>query len=155
MTTRRGDGQRGIGKFEFLVLVAVIGALAAVLLDRLAAMEREAERVEVDLTVRNIRVGLRLAVGERLMRGQEDRMGELLAANPVGFLGRLPRGYAEDPGAAARPGAWRFDPATRMLAYRPRQPEAFGNLTELRWRLDAQGARGGRIVGIRLESLPD
>lgn len=146
--------QEGIGKLEFLLLVAVIGVLAHALLDRLVELEREGERTEVDLAVRNMGVGLRLAVGERLMRGQEDRLPELLEANPVSFLGRLPRGYAaggEEPGA----GSWRFDPATRVLSYRPRQPEAFGGHPELRWKMDAQGLIAGRVAGIQLKRLPD
>lgn len=151
----RGESkQNGVGKFEFLLLVAVIGLFASSLQDRLVAIERDAERTEVSLTIRNIQVGLRLAVGERLMRGQEDRLVELLDANPVSFLGRLPRGYAEElSGSADSTGTWHFDRATRILAYRPRLPEAFDGQTELRWKMASQGTIGGRIAGIRLESL--
>lgn len=147
--------QGGVGKLEFLLLVAVIGVLANALLDRLIELEREGERTEIDLAVRNMRVGLRLAVGERLMRGQEDRLPELLEVNPVSFLGRLPRGYSAEAGDDAQAGNWRFDPATRILSYRPRQPEAFGGSPELRWKMESQGLIGGRIAGIQLSRLPD
>jgi hypothetical protein len=151
----RGLAQRGIGKFEFAIVVALIGVLAAALLARLAQVEREAERLEVELTVRNIRVGLQLAVGERLMRGEEDRLAELLAMSPVRFLGRVPANYAERPDPSAKPGSWRYDPAARRLEYRPRQPEAFGGRTSLRWRLEAAAVRGGRLTGLRLaEEVP-
>lgn len=146
--------QRGRGKFEFLLVVTMFGILAAALLDRLVGVEQAAERTEVDLTLRNMRVGLQLAVGERLMRGQENRLAELVDANPVGFLGRIPSGYRGETSDSDGPGTWRFDPASHILAYRPRQPGAFAGREELRWRMGTQQAtRGGRIQGIRLESL--
>lgn len=143
---------RGGGKFEFLLVVALFGILAAALLDRLVGIEQAAERTEVDLTLRNMRVGLQLAVGERLMRGQEHRLAELVDTNPVGLLGRLPAGYRGETAISAGPGTWNFDPASHTLAYRPRQPEVFGGRAELRWRIVAQAARDGRIQGIALES---
>jgi hypothetical protein len=147
--------QEGTGKFEFLFVVALIGILGGALMARLIGIERESERTEVDLTVRNMRVGLSLAVGERMMRGRDDSLPELLAANPVSFLGWEPRGYENENGDGAVPGEWYFDPKTRTLAYYPRQPEAFDGRQRLRWKLAAQGSLKGRIVGMRLESLPD
>ena len=146
---------RGRSKLEFLVIVALFGILAAALLDRLTGIEQAAERTEIELTVRNMRVGLQRAIGERLMRGEEHRLAELVDANPVGFLGWLPQGYRGEAAAPGGPGTWRFDPATHALAYRPRQPEAFGGRTELRWKLASQGSVGGRIAGMRLESQPN
>ena len=147
--------QRGRSKFEFLLGIVIFGVLASMLLARLIGIEEEAARTEIELTVRNMRVGLQLAVGERLMRGQEDRLVELLAADPAQFLGWQPPGYAQGNGNAAAPGSWRFDPAMRELAYRPRQPAAFDGRDLLKWRVAAQGVIGGRIVGIRLETLPN
>ena len=148
----RRPTQRGSGMLEFLLVLVVFGLLASALLARLIVIEQGAERTEVELTVRNIRVGLQLAVGEHLMRGQEDSLGELLELNPVSLLGRLPRGYV-DAATDAGPGSWRFDPKTRILAYRTRQADAFEGRDELRWRLASQGILGSRIAGIRLESL--
>ncbi|WP_145842220.1 hypothetical protein [Denitratisoma sp. DHT3] len=139
--------QRGIGKFEFSVLVAMLGILALALIVRLQGVEEEAERLEVALTVRNIGVGLQWAIGERLMHGEEHRLAELLEANPVALLGHAPRRYGEAPGGA---GSWWFDPETRTLGYRPRQPHAFGGKTVLYWRIGARGMLGGRVVGLRL-----
>ncbi len=142
--------QRGIGKFEFALVVALIGVLAFLLLERLADVEREAERLEVDLTIRNIRIGLQLAIGERIMHGEEDRMAELLDMSPVRFLGRVPAHYTEGPVPETKPGSWRYDPANRLLEYRPRQPEAFDGRTLLRWRLASVSERGGRVTGLSL-----
>lgn len=154
MGANHGGAQRGIGKFEFLVLIAMLGVLATVLLDRLRHIEEEAERVEISLAVRNMRVGLALAVGERIMQGREETLPELLAANPLDFLGRVPSDYFAQPGAAAASKSWQIDRATGTVIYHPRQPTAFDGRTELCWKIAAQHLPGGRVVGIGLENLP-
>lgn len=142
--------QRGIGKFEFAFLVALIGILALALLVRLQRVEESAERLEVNLTVRNIGVGLQWAIGERMMHGEDHRLGELLDADPVMLLGHRPQRYGDAP---AGPGSWWFDAQTRTLGYQPRQPSAFGGQARLYWRIVAQGTLGGRVVGLRLVPL--
>lgn len=149
----RGGPQRGAGKFEFLVLIAMIGVLAAAFIDRVRTLELDAERTELSLTLRNMRVGLTLAVGERIMQGREDRLPELLRASPVDFLGRLPDDYFAEPGQAAPSKSWRVDRSTGVATYYPRQPEAFGGSTELCWRITAQRTADGRTIGITLEKL--
>ena len=142
-------GQRGAGKFEFAVTVVIFGLLATVLMARLNAIQEEAERTEVDLTVRNIRVGIQLAIGERIMHGEESRIAEVAAASPVEFLGRRPRGFSD--GRTPRgPGQWAYDAANRELIYLPRLPQAFADATELRWRYIARNDPSGRVVGASL-----
>lgn len=140
--------QRGLGKFEFAVVLCVFGVLAMLLLDRLVALERETERLEVALTVRHIHVGLKLAIGERIMRGEEARIAELLERDPLDFLGAAKVGAG-----GTAPGGWSFDPADRTLYYRPRQPEAFEGRERLAWRLVGHADELGRTVGLRLEPL--
>lgn len=143
---------RGATKFEFALTVAIFGVLAVVLMARLHAIQAEAERTEVDLTVRNIRVGIQLAIGERIMRGEEERLGEVAQASPVDFLGHRPRGFS--PGRVPEaPGQWAYDPARRELAYLPRQPRAFADAAELRWRYVARLDSSGRTVGASLVAL--
>lgn len=143
--------QPAVAKFEFLVVVALIGVLAAILLDRLITIQAEAERLAVSLTIRNMRTGLQLAIGERLMRGREDTLRELLSANPVTLLVRPPDGYVGDAAAPAGAGSWRYDASRGVLEYRPHRPDAFEGRTALRWRLVARGDDGLRVRGLRLE----
>ncbi|CAB1367596.1 hypothetical protein [Denitratisoma oestradiolicum] len=145
--------QAGISKFEFAVIVTLVGLLSLSLNTRLKALEEEGERTEVELTVRNMRVGLQLAIGERIMRGEESRLAELVGANPVSFLGHVPRHYMEGDGSGAAPGVWWFDPDSRALGYRPRQPEAFAGMAMFRWQVRAKGELGGKVVGLRLERI--
>ena len=63
--------QSGANKFEFAIIVVIFSVLATALMARLNAIQEEAERTEVELIVRNIRVGIQLAIGERIMRGEE------------------------------------------------------------------------------------
>lgn len=144
--------QRGASKFEFAVTVAVFGVLAMVLLLRLNAIQAEAERTEVSLTVRNIRVGIQLAIGERIIRGEEGRITEVAEASPMDFLGRRPRGFSEGRIAEAS-GEWAYDPVVRQLSYVPRLPEAFAGAGELRWRYVAHVDASGRTVGASLVGL--
>lgn len=144
--------ERGSGKFEFAVTVAIFGVLATLLLLRLNAIQEEAERTEVDLTIRNIRVGVQLAIGERIMRGEEERIVEVAQASPVDLLGHRPRGFTDDKLAQA-PGQWAYDPLRRELSYVPRLPGAFADSPELRWRYVARVDDSGRTVGASLVRL--
>jgi len=138
-----GSAQSGVSKFEFALVVAIIGVLGGLLLHRLTEVEAAAERLQVELTVRHMRLGLSLAIGERIMQGREDSLAELLERNPADFLGGS--GLAQ---------GWRYDPAARRLSYRPRQPEAFEGREELQWRLTAAGRANGRVMGLRLVPVP-
>lgn len=144
--------QRGASKLEFAITVAIFGVLAAALLARLDAIQAEAERTEVNLTVRNIRVGIQLAIGERIMRGEEARIREVAEASPMDFLGHRPRGFTEGRVAAAS-GEWAYDPVRRELSYLPRLPEAFDHARELRWRYVARVDASGKTVGASLVGL--
>lgn len=144
--------QLGSNKFEFAITVMIFGVLATALLARLNAIQEEAERTEVELTVRNIRVGIQLAIGEHIMRGEEDRIGEVAQASPVDFLGHKPRGFTEAKLPEA-PGQWTYDPVRRELGYQPRIPGAFADATELRWRYVARVDSSGRTIGVSLVGI--
>ena len=141
--------QRGINRIDFAVIVALVAALGYGLNEALATLEE----ARVDIVVRNMRSGLQVAIGERLMRGQDNRLGELLAANPLKFLAELPEAYVGETARQDGAGTWRFDPESRSVEYRPRHPGAFEGRRELRWRVLAVGTAAGRPVGLRLEAI--
>ncbi|WP_126443966.1 hypothetical protein [Sulfuricystis multivorans] len=141
--------QHGLSKLEFAVVVALFGILAAVLLDRLAEIERQAERLEVEIALRNLRIGLTLAIGEKVIRGEEASIGALLDADPLEWLGAAPSKVG---GSETAP-RWHYDPATHTLHYRPRQPAAFANRDKLAWRLTPIRDGAGRITSIGIEPL--
>lgn len=142
--------QRGIGKFEFVIVVIIIGVVSLLLAERLNHIEMEAERTEVDLTIRNIRVGIQLAVGEHVMHGEDARIAEIAEiadASPVDFLGYLPRGFRAEASYPEAAGEWAYNIPRRELAYRPRLPKAFDGREELRWRYERRLAADGRSLG--------
>lgn len=147
-------GNRGFSKLEFLLVLSIVGILAAALLDRLVALERETERLEVDLTLRHIDLGLKLAVGECIMRGEEGRIAELAAKNPLEFLDA--GSNRESTAATGQPpdlARWHYAPLKRELRYRVRQPAAFDGRSELYWRYQSSRDGLGRTVGLHLETL--
>ena len=151
--------QAGFGKFEFAVVLAIFGVLATLLLNRLTALEHETEKLEVELTVRHINTGIKLAVADAIMRGEEMRIAALIEENPLNFLGpKVGAGGTAQPdaanmGAAPTLAGWHYAADSRTLHYRPRQPAAFGGRDLLRWRYTSHTDELGRTVGLRLEAL--
>ena len=140
--------QQGLSKFELAVVLAMLALLSAALLGRLAEVERESERLEVSLAIRNMRTGLKLAVGERVMHGEEFRIAELLDENPLNFLDTQQIVGAS--GTASQPGEWAYSPVSRVLSYQPRQPEAFEDRELLTWRMEGSKDSLGRMLDLHL-----
>lgn len=142
----------GTSKLQFAVAVSIFGLLAAILLVRLEIVEAEAERTAVDLVLRNVRVGLQLAVGERIIQGEEHRIADILAANPLDFLAHHPPAGGA-PGSSPAMGEWTFDKRSRELQYHPRQARGFDDGRRLRWRLVPRIDSAGRTVGVALDEV--
>ncbi|MDO8959238.1 MAG: hypothetical protein Q7U85_05850 [Rhodocyclaceae bacterium] len=153
------ERQTGFSKFEFAVVLAIFGVLATLLLDRLVALEQATERLEVELTVRHINTGIKLAVSERIMRGEEARIAKLVDANPLEFLspnvgaGEMAQPDAANMGTAPTLAGWHYATDSRTLSYRPRQREAFNGREHLAWRYISHTDERGRSAGLRLEPL--
>lgn len=142
----------GTSMLQFALVAGIFGLLAAILLLRLEAMEAEAERTAVDMVLRNVRVGLQLAVGERIIQGEEQRIAEILTSNPLDYLARHPPA-ADEHGSIPAMGEWTYDKGSRELSYRPRQTGAFDDAKRLRWRLVPRIDSGGRTVGVALKDV--
>lgn len=108
-----------------VAVVVLLGALVAwQLFYRLDRMASETERVAMELTVANLRTGLRWYQTRQLMGEQaaDSATGRALT-NPVVLLEQPPPTYVgvvEVGQAAAAPGSWYFDKAIRQLCYRPK-----------------------------------
>lgn len=142
----------GTSKLQFAVAVCIFGLLAAIVLVRLEIVEAEAERTAVDLVLRNVRVGMQLAVGERIIQGEEHRIADILTANPLDFLAQRPP-VGDAPGLPPVMGAWTYDHRSHELRYHPRQARAFDDGKKLRWRLVPRIDSAGRTVGVALDEV--
>lgn len=154
--------------FQWAVLFVVIGLLVVFgIMPALDDAKEQAERQAVELTIRNMRTGMQLAMGEALMQQREGEIVSWVGSNPVRWLSSSPVGYRGECSAAARRGLtggeWCFDLDRRELLYRPRTadhlralPEgAFGECSQLRWRVARVlvGVTSSSFGGLRLETV--
>lgn len=156
------QGRRWLSFSVSAVLLALLawGALRA-----LEDAEETSERFVVDVTLRNLRSGLQLAMGEAMIEGRENEFASWVGSNPLRWLGTPPGGYVGAcPAQAAglAPGGWCFDETAGELVYRPRHgmrlrlasPVADPADQRLRWRVEATSRLpGGRITGLRVQSV--
>lgn len=148
-----------------VMVLLILGGLALILLSALDEMKERAEKQLVELTIRNMRTGLQLAMAEALMHQQASGIAEWAGSNPVRWLGSLPDGYRGECSAAQRKalsgGEWCFEQERRELVYRlrhdghlsPPVDEAGRVCADLSWRvagLSESGKKDG-FVGLRLK----
>lgn len=137
--------QCGLSKLEFQVVIAVMAVLALVVLERLQEIQEASEKTLVETTLRNISSGLRYAMAEDIIHGEEGRIAERAGSNPVRWLEHPPAGYVgEHPGLPAPlpHGGWFFDTTRRELCYLPlldRHLVIAGGEHLLRWRIESSG----------------
>lgn len=114
------DSQLGASLLESAVAISVVGVLAATLLQRLLYVEEYAEKTAMELTIANMRAGMRGRVGLLLIADQASKIPTLAGENPVQWLEREPENYLGELEQAPRPqpkGKWYFDLKRRELVY--------------------------------------
>lgn len=155
-------GQTGLTWLEFSVVAMVLSVLAGSLLTALLYYEELAEAAVVQLTVQNIRSGLRYQIADRLVSGRESDMGKLLQANPVSWVDGSPVGYVgtvRNPEIRSLPkGSWFYDMDRSELGYVPKLSFHLslerGGPTILRWRVRALKSDLPREVeGLMVDSV--
>lgn len=120
--TRRPDYYVASRWLPGAVFLVVAGGLAYGVLRATLVARDEAERLAVELTIRNMRTGMQLAMGEAIMQQREAEVAGWTGVNPVRWLGTLPANYV---GACAvgesgvGRGVWCFDAAERVITYTP------------------------------------
>ena len=121
---RRPDYYAGSNWLRWSVFVVAITVFSVWFLTALRQMQAMGEKTMVELTVRNISTGLKVAMSEAVI---EQRGGEIAAwagTNPVRWLAVPPSGYVGEcrRGEEYAVGAWCFESASGDLVYRPRNP---------------------------------
>ena len=138
-------------KYEFAILVAIIGILAVVLI---GALDRIRERFE-EAVVQTEAAAIRVELLDRLAH-RESVGGKLPESrNPVRWIARQPEAYVgELDSAPSARGVWYFDRQREELVYR------FRSSREARFRLvrgmEAANVQGGLAgVGLRRMDIND
>jgi len=113
----------GYSLLEFFIASVIIGLVAVFLLERLLSYQEYAEKAAMELTVTNMRSGLRLQVAELMTQERLNEMGTLVKQNPVHWLETSPPNYLGElappvPKTLAQ-GNWYFDTSRRELVYLP------------------------------------
>lgn len=112
--------QRGISRLEFAVAATLFAVLAGVLLERLLYVEEYAEMTAMELTVANMRTGLRNRTGDLLIRDRVSEIATLADENPMDWLERRPENYLgefdREPDLNLR-GSWYFDRVRHEIVY--------------------------------------
>ena len=115
--------QAGFTLFELLGIILLVSVLSLVLYDRFLGYQALAEKTAMEMTVINMRSGLRLRVAELMMEGKMDEIAGLVHENPINWLAAPPPNYIgalQNPEQSAIPGnAWYFDTSRHELIYMP------------------------------------
>ena len=122
-------GEKGFTLFELLVSAVMLGILALFLLDRMLTYQEMAEKTTVEMTVMNMRTGLRYQIAEYMTQNRDNEIDRLAGENPVkwlespppNYLGELSKPRSED----IPPGSWYFDLSKRALCYRVNKSRNF------------------------------
>jgi prepilin-type N-terminal cleavage/methylation domain-containing protein len=112
--------QRGFSLLELVAAIAIVGVFAGVLLQRMLYLQEYAEMTAMDLTVANMRTGLRYKTGDLLIRDKVSEITTLADENPVNWLESHPENYLGEfdlkPDTDSR-GKWYFDKTRHELVY--------------------------------------
>jgi hypothetical protein len=161
---KRSDstGQTGFSWIEFSVVASLLAVFAGSLLTALLYYEELAEAAVVQMTVQNIRSGLRYQIADRLVQGRSKELNQLLGENPISWLDSPPEGYSgsvrtSDVGAV-QAGSWFYDVERNEVGYVPRHSMYLsldaGGAAILRWKAEARRLEArGEVEGLMLVSL--
>ncbi len=112
----------GFSLFELLVVIIIISILMVIAIQRLLALQVDAERVVMESVVGALRSALGIKVAETFVRQGSASLATLESSNPMNLLAEVPANYlgeldsSMDPALLER-GNWYFDTGNRNLVY--------------------------------------
>jgi len=161
------ERRRGFSLIEFVGAIAILGVFCGVLLQRMLYLQEYAEMTAMDLTVANMRTGLRYRTADFLMRDQVSEIATLADENPVNWLQNHPENYLgefdQKPDTDLR-GKWYFDKTRHDLVYTLNNRRHFlpasGEEYALRWHAmrlpmkeEASSRGGSNVHWVALEQV--
>ncbi len=113
---------RGFSLIELMAVIIIISILLVLAIQRLLALQVDAERVVMESTVGAIRSGIGIKVAEKIVRQRVGDLPLLENSNPMNLLAEVPRNYLGEFGGETDPytlekGSWYYDTTARTLVY--------------------------------------
>ena len=119
-SSSRRSPQGGASRLELVVSIVLVGIFATVFLERTLYYQEYAEMTAMEMTVANMRTGLRYKVAELIMNNRMSEIATLADENPMTWLSSRPDNYLGEydsvPDAATH-GKWYYDRTAHELVY--------------------------------------
>lgn len=121
MVARRRRGlQRGASQLELVVSIVLFAIFLAVFMERAFYYQEYGEKTAMEMTVANIRTGLRYKVADMIMNNRVSEIPTLADENPMDWLAERPANYLgefDGPPEGDADGKWFYDRRKRELVY--------------------------------------
>lgn len=118
----------GFSYLELVFVIAVISVLLTYGINKLWAVQVDAERVSVEQILGTLRSGLGMMVASNLVKNDVAKLRAMERSNPMNRLAEVPANYigeVDETTTAIKDGTWYFDTHTGYLVYRVRNAEYF------------------------------
>lgn len=142
MSRNRCANQAGFTLIELVVVIVVLGILAAVAIPKLFSVTKEAEIASVNTMVSNLESAMSIYVSKQFTQG-----GAIAIHNPFDDLSNVPANYVGvlDPVTVANTanGKWAYRPSGNWIMYNPKASITGG------WN------NGERFIIYRVEAVVD
>ena len=151
----------GFSLLELCFAIVLVSAAAGTLLRATLFSQELAEKTVMELTLLNMRSGVRLQIADKMIHGREAELDQVVASNPVNWLEKPPPGYVGEVDTAAsgslKPGDWFYDTERKELGYIPKLTDHLGVEASpargLRWRMRGVRSKQGDIEDLSLVSV--
>ncbi len=110
----------GASQLELAAGIALVAIFLVVFVERAFYYQEYAEKTAMEMTVANMRTGLRYRIADLIMRNRLSEIPTLADENPVNWLAEPPQNYlgefdSSPPDGTA--GKWFYDKRSRELVY--------------------------------------